>query len=645
MHTDLQLAILGTGTGALYGLLAAGLIVIFRSSGVLNFAQATLATLAAYTHLYLHQQAGLAVPLSAALAILLAVAIGAVFQMVVMRALRNAPPLAKVVATLGVLLAGTAAVQPIFGDRSPPATPLFDYGALELPFGNPRFLLPWNQVWIIAITAALFAALWLTYRFTSFGRLTRAAAANRRATEALGHSTQRVEFANWLIGSGLAGVAGVLLSSLVGPTSLGYLNTLTPAVAAALIGGFQSFALTLVAALLIGSGQSVLLLRSTDLENATHVGGWGAALPLVAVIAATLLVRKRVALKETFDRQRLPWAPRLRRSPVMIGAVALLVGVLWYAIIPASLADPTTKSLISALLAMSLVVVTGYAGQVSLAQCSLAGFGAFWAAKCAAEFGIPFPLTVVIAGVSAIPLGLAMGAASLRVRGTSLAIVTLGAALVMDAMFFSSRALTGADSGMRVEPARIGALGLNGLNDAKQFGIAVLTITVLVAMGIVWIRSGRLGARFLAVRANERGAAASGISVARTKMIAFGISSLVAGVAGSLEGYRSIQLSWGAFSFFASILLFAFAYLGGITSISGAVVAGLMMQGGLLDYVLHFEGKTGQIVQIVAGLGLVQIVATHPEGLSLLPYQLADVLRRRRRQRTVALPDVEARQT
>jgi branched-chain amino acid transport system permease protein len=635
MHPDLQLAILGTGTGCLYGLLAAGLIVIFRSSGTLNFAQGAVATLAAYTHLALHQRAHVPVPLSAAIGILVAIVVGGVFQLVVVRRLKSAPPLAKIVATLGLLLAGTAVITPIFGSRSPSATPLFDYGSIELPFGSPHFLLPWSQLWIIVTTVAVYVVLWTTYRTTTFGRLTRAAAANRRATEALGHSAQSLEFSNWLIGCGLAGLAGVFLSSLVGPTATGYIDTLTPAVAAALIGGFQSYLLAFVAAILIGSGQSILLLRSTDLERLTHLGGWGEALPLLAVIGATIFAGKSIATGDGFDRQRLPRAAKPAR-PLSAAGVAVLVGVLWYLLVPSRFADPTSQSLISAVLAMSLVVLTGYAGQVSLVQSSLAGFGAFCAAKAATSAGIPFPIPIAIAGICAVPLGLAIGAASLRVRGISLAVVTLGAALVMDRMFFSSRDITGADSGMRVPSARLGPLSLDGLNNPRAFGIAVLVVTVAIGLSIATLRRSALGATLLAVRANERGATASGISVTRAKIVAFGISSFVAGVAGSLEGYRSIQLSWGTFSFFMSILLFAFAYLGGITSISGAVLAGLLMQGGLLDYVLHFQGTAQHVIQIIAGVAVIQIVMTHPDGLAQLPHQLGAFRSRQRRSRALS---------
>lgn len=615
MHADIQLAIAGMAPGALLALLALGLQIEFRSSGVLNFAHGAVATLAAYCCLYFFNHLDMPIGLAAVVSVLVAIGVTGLFQLRIIARMPTAPILAKIVATLGLMLLITSAIPLLFGSGQPPLIPLFGNGFYRLPFGNPNFVIGASRAWFIIVTVVLTVVLWAVYRFTTFGRATRAIADNERAAEILGYRPDQIALVNWLLGGLLAGVAGVLLGTLTPPTATGYTLVLIAAIAIALVAKFQSFTVMLVAGLLVGIGQAILLRYDQNLERVTKLSGWGDALPLLIILAIVLFGGQSIAAKGNRLERPLPDVP-VAKSPVTAAVVALVLGVLWYVFAPLYLIDYSTSSIDMGIVALSLVVVVGYTGQISLMQMTVAGFGAWAAAKTAAELSVPFPLTIVIAAIGGAVLAFVVGAPAVRVRGINLAVVTLAVAIVMDDMFFSDPGLAGADAGLPMPSASIFGIQLNGLLNPRNLGIVALVVFVLVGLGVYALRRSALGHRMVAVRANERGAAATGINVFRTKLMAFAIAGAIAGTAGSLEAYRTVQTNWDSFAFFTSITILAFAYLGGVTYIAGGVVAGIVAPGGVLAGILHFQGRTEEILAVLGGLGVMSIVIVHPAGLA-----------------------------
>jgi ABC-type branched-subunit amino acid transport system permease subunit len=417
------------------------------------------------------------------------------------------------------------------------------------------------------------------------------------------------------MGGLLAGVAGVLLGTLTPPTTTGYTLVLIGAVAIALLAKFQSFIVMLVTGMGVGIGQAILLRYDQSLQQLTKLSGWGDALPLLIILGVVLFGGQAIAAKGNRVERPLPDVP-VASSPLSTAGVGLIVGVLWYTFAPLYLINYTTTSVDLAIVAFSLVVLVGYTGQISLMQMTVAGFGAWAAARTASDLGVPFPLTIVIAAIGGGLLALVVGAPAVRVRGINLAVVTLAVAIVMDDMFFSDPGLAGADAGLPMPTATIFGIQLNGLSNPRNLGIVALVVLILLGLCVYAVRRSALGQRMVAVRANERGAAATGIDVARTKIAAFMIAGAIAGVAGSLEAYRTVQTNWESFSFFTSITIIAFAYLGGATYIAGAIVAGLVAPGGLVAGILHFQGTAEQILNIIGGVGVISIVLAHPAGLA-----------------------------
>ncbi|GAA4553685.1 branched-chain amino acid ABC transporter permease/ATP-binding protein [Pseudonocardia xishanensis] len=623
MHTVLQLAITGLGSGAATALLALGLVLTYRGSGVVNFAQGAIATSAAYTFLVLVEEDWSTLP-AAAVSVAIAVAIGVAFQVLVLRNLRTAPPMAKVIATIGLLVTLVALVPLVFGDEWRPPVELVDRTAIDLGFGDPAFVFPFDRLVFLLVAIAATVVLWAIYRFTTFGRATRALADNERAVTLLGYSTDTLAVINWGLGAALAGGAGVLLASLVQQTPMSYTLILGGAIAAALIANFRSFAVTLVACLLLGSVQAVVQSIAPDLTAVTTIGGWGELIPLIVIVVVMVVRGRSIPVRGALLETVLPAAPAIR-SPLRFAAIGIAVGLVWMIVVPAAWVAPSTISLIGGLVCLSLVVLTGYLGQVSLAQMFLAGSGAFFAAQAASS--LPFPIPLLIGGLAAVPIGWLLALPALRIRGINLAVVTMAAAFAADAAFFTDFRLAGGSS---FERPSLGGIELNPVTSPRSFAVVVLIVVLLLCLGVAWLRRSHIGLRLLAVRANERGAAALGLSNARAKLVAFGISAFIAGVSGALLGYQAERLSYDNFGAFLSLVIVSTAYMAGIGAIPSVFIGGLLVSGGLLASWLHFPGVAGQIVQVLGGVGVMLTVIMHPSGLALLPHDMREKLQRRR---------------
>lgn len=618
MHDNIQLIIIGLGSGAAYAVLAIGLVVVFRGSGVLNFAHGAIASVGAYVFLDLAGDHGWSTPLAAATGVAASTLVGVLFQFLVMRRLKNAPALAKVVATLGLLVGLIAFIPLTFSDRTRAPISLFSGEIRKLPVGQPKLIIPNDRMWLVIIACVLTAVVWAVFRYTNFGKVTRAVSENERAVSTLGYSPQAIALANWAIGSALAGVAGVLLAGLVVQSETMLTEILMAGLAAALIGGFKSFAITLPAAFGLSALQSLLIRYSSDLTNATTIVGWGDIAPFLVILVYMTVRGAPIPLRGALIESRLPTVPVVRR-PIRAAAIVLVVGVVLYVIVGARSADALTVTLIGGMVCLSLVVVVGFLGQVSVIQMALAGLGAFWASKAATSWGLPFPLPVLIGGLLVVPFGVAAAIPALRVRGINLAVITISAAFALDASFFSDVRL---NLGAKFPAASIFGIDMSGVRSPQAFGIAVLVIALLLALGVAYLRRSALGITFLALRANERGASALGVSLVRTKLFGFAIAAFIAGVAGSLYGYRAETLSFGTFAAFQSLLVIAFVYLGGVGAIIGAFIGAANLSGAIFPHVLHFEGTGARVMQIIGGVGVMLTVVAHPDGVALLPRDL-----------------------
>lgn len=631
---------MGLGTGSVVALLGLGLVLTHRASGVVNFAHAALGMYIAYAYLEMRNSGELVLPflglpsritiieaptVATCLFVVLswAALLGALTYLLVFRPLRSSPGLARVVASLGLLLYLQAVVKLRFVDGAVAKLPI---GSL-LPGGSVEVAgvaVPVNRFVLAGVAVAIAGALWALFRFTRFGLSTRACAENEKGALLLGFSPDRIGILNWALASLLASLSVILIVSVTKQLDpLGTSMLVVPALAAALMGGLSSFAWTTAAGLAIGMAQSVILnfgVRAEWIPSWLPRAGLQQALPFVVIVATLALRGTTLPGRSAISEARLPASPRPRSVPAALTATVLIV-VVGLLTLDSQWRLAMVVSMIAALIALSSVVLTGYVGQISLAQYAFAGIAGLTTAKLTSDVGVPFPLAPLIAVTIAALVGILVGLSAVRVRGMTLAIATVGAAVGIQALVFESQALGGIEGKRIPRPSLFGVdLGFSATgsdNFRPAFGLLVLVIVGICYGAVANLRRGATGLRWLAVRSNERAAAASGINVAATKLSAFGVASVIAGVGGVLIGYQAETLSAESFSVFASLALIALTYLGGIASLRGALIAGLLASGGVLTHLAGGDsGRASDVQFAISGVALIVVAILYPDGIS-----------------------------
>lgn len=371
MDEFLRFALLGIGIGAVYGLTAQGLVLVFLSSRVLNFAQGAIALVAAYTYF---ETSRFGIPLwgAAAIGIAVAAACGALIELVIMRPMRHSSTVTKLVATIAVLTVIQSTAALIYGDTTQFVPGLLPTGAIQL---SDTLVIGVDRAIVLAIAVAVTIALTILVRRTRVGLATLGVAENATAVEVLGWSSRAVSLVNWTLGALLAGIAGVLIAPMNGISVTGMGQIVYCALAAALIGGFRSFGWAMGGGLVLGIAQSEAVRIHGEV-------GWSTAIPFIVIVAA-ILIRGDVVRGRGGVRQRLSAVGTGIVKPAWVIVSVIAVGGL-SVLLGHSALDAFSTSLIVAVLGLSVVVATGYAGELSLAQYAVAGLGALSAAQSAA---------------------------------------------------------------------------------------------------------------------------------------------------------------------------------------------------------------------------------------------------------------------
>ena len=645
--------LLGLGNGGVFAALALALVVTYRASGVVNFATGAMALYVAYTYAGL-RQGELLVPFpglpnsvdvggemgfapAAAIALAIAALLGALLYLLVFRPLRNAPQLAKAVASLGVLvvLQGTLAIRQ--GTNPVTVSPIFPVKRWELGdviILSDRFYLALTVVGLGVLLAAGF-------RFTRFGLLTRATAETQTGAYVSGVSPDRVALVNWIISAVIAGVAGILIAPVSPLTPITYTLFVVPALAAAVVGRFNYIVRVVVAGIAIGMLQSEALSYAAKHSWMPQTGA-AELVPLIVILVALLVVGGAMPVRGGLVRQRLGHAPRPRSLtvPTVAGAA---VGLAALALTSGSWRAAVIGTFIAAILGLSLVVVTGYAGQVSLAQLALAGTAAFTLSFLTKSWDLPFPLAPLLAALVAAAIGVVIGLPALRLRGLTLGVVTLAFAYAIEAVWFRNADIVPTGGAHITPPELFGAnLGIGSGADFPRlsFGLVCLGTLVAVALGVALLRRSALGSAMLAVRANERSAAGVGINVVRVKVLSFALASFIAGLAGSLLAYRRGVVTFDSFTAIGGLAVLSTAYLAGVTSVWGGINAGLLAGTGIVFVALDRWVNVGAWFGVITGVLLIFTLITNPDGVASIGHRMADRLARwRSRSRAPAVED------
>ena len=628
--------LLGTGAGAIIAAFGLGLVVCYQGCGLVNFAYGAMATWVGYVYADLRRGAypfpipglparyhfgdDVGIWWAFALSLLTAALMGLLVYHLVFRPLFRAPALAKVVASIGLVIVFTALIERRFPDNS----------GLRVDAILPRepvtimdgVTVPRDGLWLVLIVLLIAAAVWASSRYTRLGLATKAAAGNEKGAILLGYSPQRLAQTSFVLASLIGGLVVILASPMIQLSSAVLtFGFLIPALGAALIGAFQKVWPTVLTGLAIGLVQSTFTKMQTDFSWFPQYGA-REGLPFLVIIVAMVFLGERLPDRGSVETFKMPAIPPAKVTalsvvlPVGLAVVGLLVlSPLWRGAI--------MTTTIATVLALSLVLLSGFGGQPSLAQLAFAGVAGFALSKLAMQWDIPFPIAPILAATVAMVFGVIVGIPALRVRGTNLAIITLAGGVAINEFVFKNPKYVGDAStgGAQVPNPKLGSwdVGLILGDQASRpiFGIFLVSVALVMALAVANIRRSASGRRMLATRSNERAANASGVNTARVKLEVFAASAFIAGVGGCLIAYRFGSVSDASFGSVASLTALAVAYLGGITCVSGAVTSGTTASAGVAFYVIgNLFDALGQWEVFIGGALLILTAILNPEGIA-----------------------------
>jgi ABC-type branched-subunit amino acid transport system ATPase component/ABC-type branched-subunit amino acid transport system permease subunit len=622
--------ILGLINGLTYALLGMGLTLIYRTSHVINFAAGSMGALPSLLIPILVINRGWNYWAALGLALGSSLAIGALAQFLVIRPLHAASRLTVLVATIAV-------------------SQLLDLAVLYLPKGNGNLLaasypvpfqatirigqliLGAGQLMILIVVPLITIGLTVFLRRSKIGRASRASAENAEAASLAGVPVHRVAFAMWALAGLLSGLSAVL----IGPTQpIQFGDSLGPslmlrALGAAMLGGLLRLPSVFVGGIVIGILESVVLWN--------YPNGGVLELVIFVLIVVSLLGKRGLGeLARGTSGSSWSLAGNLRQlAPGLAGnhrvRSARRAGLVLAAVVAVLLPLPLTSTqqstlasvVVFAIMGLSLVVLTGFAGQVSLGQFGLVAIGAAVGGRLY-QLGLPMPLDLVLATLIGGVIALVIGVPSLWIRGLFLAVTTLGFSVAIAAWLFNQSWIVG---GLSLSALTIPRPVVAGVSFEAGNRYYWLCLAALVAVGslVAWLRRSRLGHSMIACRDNESGAATLGISPRAVKLTAFVISGMIASFAGFLYGGLIVGFSYDPSTTFGaaqSLTLVVMVVLGGVTTITGAILGAAWIQA-----IPSFLGQSFGILS--SGIGLIVILIVARGGLASVVFRIRDWAARR----------------
>ena len=631
----LGLILNGAIDGILYGLVALGIILIYRANRVISFAQAGLGSVPALLALILvtnHHWPYLA----AAGVMLVGSALTGLFvEAVVLRGFRNRPRVIYTIATIGVaqgLTLGELWLPGwLAGGSIPPENLVTPLSGFRTQIGGIYF--NGNHVLVIAAGAGAMLGLHAFFQRSRIGIAVRGAAENGDRALLLGIPAARLTTLVWVIAGMLSGIAILLRASTVG-VPFGGLE-LSPTVllyglGAAVIAGMERMSTAMLAGMLVGviEQTSVFGTNKPDLAVALM-------LPLILV---ALLPRARqlsraydtgmATIRTQLECRGIPVElrnlPEVRALRILAAAAGLGFFLLAPVLVGGDNLGFADLVVIFAIIGVSLVILSGWAGQISLGQWGFAGVGAAVAGGLAANHGQDFFVTVVAAGLAGALLAVVLGLPSLRIQGLYLAVVTLAfAATVKFVILSPDYASWLLPTGPVERPVLWSRLPTDSALGFYYLCVAFLVLAYLCARAVRRSRSGRV---FVATRDNVRAAQSFAVSSTRTRLAAFAVSGFIAAVGGALFAYETRAVDKGSFDLSTNIEVFMFTVLGGVTSVGGAIAGAVYYEG--LRYVANAKGLAG-IDTIGLSAGVLLALGFFPCGISQAAYNIRDAVLRR----------------
>jgi branched-subunit amino acid ABC-type transport system permease component len=588
-------------TGSLYGLAALGLVLTYRTSGVFNFAHGAAGMFIAFSMWDLTHHGGL--PVWLALVIVLCIEaplVGLLFELI-FYPLREASSTIKLIVSLAALTFLQNLALVLFGSNTQ---------TLPRIFPNGRFLflgvrVGYDQVGTVAVALIACAGLALLLNRTPLGLKMRAVVDNPTLPELVGVPTRRVRMYAWVIGMVFAGLSGLLLSVFSGlDTSILTLFVIA-AFSAAMLGKLSSLPLA------IGGGYVLALLQNlVTFYFASSLSGLADGLTFILLVALLLVYRRSLegarrseSLVKSFSAARVG-----TRTKVLVGAIGMVVVLALPEIIPRSRLYDLTGVVLLASILVSLVVLVGFSGQISLAHASFVGIGAFVAAHLIRQSGGGFFVAILVAMLISAGCGALICLVSWRLSGLFLALSTMGFALLMDNVVFQLSSVSHGGEGITVNrPAIFGFVFRSDL----RFYYLCAAVLILFSAGTLALQRSRTGRKLNAMRDSAAALEVVGVNPAWLKMGVFMATGAMASIAGILVGSFAGIATGANYSMFVSVTYLIALALGGVTYVGGAIVGAVLLS---ITSFFHLSGTVSNYLNL--GIGGVAIqIALYPNGL------------------------------
>ncbi|SHN75724.1 ABC transporter permease subunit [Cryptosporangium aurantiacum] len=660
----LALVVSGAVTGALFAIMASGIVLTYQSSGTLNFAHGAIAFVTAY--LFYQLNTGLHVPRWAAFVIcvvLFAPGLGILLNRALFRRLATAPVYARIVGTIGIYVALPALAQFVVkqinhhGGSLPTTDNVYETPGLG-PVPAERWtlftgvVLDTDQIAVLVVAALTAAGLWLLLNRSRVGLAMRADVDRRELATLRGIDSARVSDLAWAVSSGLAGLGGVLISPLFGLGDTLYTLVVLGSLAAVVLAKFRSIPLALLGGLLLGVVANLVAGYADRVlpDVIAGLSGLRSAIPyLLTLIGLLVLARQQGRLGGLSTREVPPPDHRdglpawRRRLPWLVVVAGLVVFGLF-------VASPLWQNLLAlgavfAVIYLSFVVVTGMGGMVSLAQAMFVTTGAFvtgWLFNHQFPVGIAGLLSdgylheIPIIVLSALVAGAAGALIALPIRrlgALALALATLSLAFVADLLIFKVDAIRNTTAGWTV---RAGSLGPLDFSDQRVMFVAALLLFGLVTWTITNLQRSASGRVIYAARSSDIAARTVGLSPDRTRVLTFAFSAAIAGLGGSLYILQAGSFTDSTTPPIAGLIWLVTIATLGIRRPAGALLAGFLTAAGtellvaLFGWTEGAEAFVGDHEFLAALLGLGAIgLAQNPDGA----FALSAAHRRERRER------------
>ncbi|WP_156758796.1 ABC transporter permease [Microbacterium karelineae] len=612
----LDLLISGLINGNAYALVALGLSLVIGVANVVNFAHGSLFAVGAMVGWLVTSQLGMPLWLGALAAVLVTAALGYLINLVAVRPFVGRAPIAAVLSTIAIMIILDNLNQMVFG----PEVRRFDSGLPPVTFTAGGLTFGLIDIIILSASITLMSALALALRITKIGRAIRATSQDRDAAAQMGVPVHRVQSIAFMAASGLGGLAGVLVAA--------YFTTIAPTqgfqiglagIAAATLGGLGSLLGAVLGGLALGVIESFAVGLAGDSVRSLITFG---------VLLAVLWIRPEGLLgKRTIKREPLTGTFFSQARPIVMKRwqIAVLIALALVPAIPGAfngyIVQVGIQVLAFAMIALSMTVIGGSAGQLSLGQAGPVALGAYAAALLMKNHGMPFLPAALIAGVVAAVIVAVLAAPSWRLSGHYPAIATLATGAAIAAVLLIATPITGGGSGLSLIP----------LPDV--FGVVVSTPSSLYALGLVLLlllisivhllgRS-HIGLWWRAIRDDEIAARAAGITTPQYKSLAFGVGAFIAGIGGAYWAAQFGYLDPKIFSPNLSFQIVIIAVLGSMLRPFGAILGAVVLMGGLELFRAAAETRL-----LVYGIVLLLLVRFRPQGLWTLPLPFVKLVRR-----------------